>query len=121
MGKVILSVESLARDGYANADSATKSHTITLENVLHIPTAICNGFSPLVYGGGMSCHQDVWVGGSGDGGWIAKPFAGGMRLVLSGGRKGGSEVVDGVGRIGYSFGVCVSPQEWKGIVGCVQV
>jgi hypothetical protein len=116
VGRVELSVQRGVSSSSSAGEPLPQTHTIVLENVLHIPGAICNGFSPLVFGGGMSCNPDVWVGG--DGAWVATPFGGGMRLVLERGRKGGSEVVDGVG--GYSFGVSVAPAELEGIVAAAQ-
>lgn len=77
----------------SDTTTQTGRHTILLENVLHVLDAICNRFSPLVFGGGMSFNEDIWVGGNGA--WTATSFAWGMRLVLADGRKGGSEVVDG--------------------------
>ncbi|KAF9887269.1 hypothetical protein FE257_010397 [Aspergillus nanangensis] len=35
---------------------------LVLEDVLHIPEAVCNGFNPLLYGTSMSCTADFWEG-----------------------------------------------------------
>lgn len=91
------------------------SHTIVLENVLHIPEAICNGFNPLLYGSSMSCNQDYWDGGdtSGNPVWFSTPFAGGSRLVLAGNPQGESEMIQG--RY-YTLCLYVSPEEWESIL-----
>ena len=91
------------------------SHIIVLENVLHIPEAICNGFNPLLYGSSMSCNQDYWEGGdtSGNPVWFSTPFAGGTKLVLAGNPQGESEMIQG-----REYGLClyVSPDEWESIL-----
>lgn len=116
LGKVELDVQSPSPslEG-VSPEQGGSSHRILLENVLYIPQAICNGFSPVVFGGGMSCEEGIGAVGPG---WIARPFAGGMRLVLAAGSGagsgagGGSEVVEGGS---YSFGVVVGGDEWEGI------
>ncbi|RMJ23921.1 hypothetical protein PHISP_05198, partial [Aspergillus sp. HF37] len=65
VGRVELSVQRGVSSSSSAGEPSQQTHTIVLENVLHIPGAICNGFSPLVFGGGMSCNPDVWVGGDG--------------------------------------------------------
>ena len=90
-------------------------HTIVLENVLHIPEAVCNGFNPLLYGSSMSCHQEYWEGGdtSGNPIWFSAPFAGGTKLVLAGDPPGESEMIQGRD---YTLCLSVSPEEWKSIL-----
>lgn len=91
------------------------AHTITLENVLHIPEAVCNGFNPLLYGSGMSCHQEYWEGGdtSGNPVWFSTPFAGSTKLVLAGDPQGESEMIQGRD---YTLCLSVSPEEWESIL-----
>ncbi|KAI3002264.1 hypothetical protein CBS147346_6098 [Aspergillus niger] len=43
-------------------DNPFDTHTIVLENVLHIPEAVCNGFNPLLFGSSMSCTETAWMG-----------------------------------------------------------
>lgn len=91
------------------------SHTVILENVLHIPEAVCNGFSPLLYGTSMSCNEDCWVGGDtmGNPVWFSTPFAGGTKLALAGNPQGESEMIQG--RY-YTLCLRVSPEEWQSIL-----
>lgn len=86
------------------------THVITLQDVLHIPDALCNGFNPLLYGSSMSCHTDLWEGRDAKGTplWYSLPFAGASRLALAQRRCGGSELVDGNS---YSLSLYITPQE----------
>ncbi|RAL11867.1 uncharacterized protein BO97DRAFT_87612 [Aspergillus homomorphus CBS 101889] len=87
-------------------------HTLVLENVLHIPEAVCNGFNPLLYGSSMSCGAEAWTGADRGGVplWVALPFAGGSRLVLAGHKEkqGVSELI--AGRY-YTLSLYVSAEE----------
>jgi hypothetical protein len=56
VGTVELRVCRTVRDGGAS------SHVLVLEDVLHIPEAVCNGFNPLLYGSSMSCNMAVCWG-----------------------------------------------------------
>ncbi|KAI9933773.1 hypothetical protein ASPWEDRAFT_104267 [Aspergillus wentii DTO 134E9] len=86
------------------------SHTIILENVLHIPDAVCNGFNPLLVGSSMSCEAEMWSGADAGGNamWYSRPFAGGTRLVLAGNPQGESELIEGKE---YSLSLYISPEE----------
>ncbi|XRM43947.1 hypothetical protein ABZX51_007103 [Aspergillus tubingensis] len=91
-------------------DNPFDTHTIVLENVLHIPEAVCNGFNPLLFGSSMSCTETAWMGADREGRlmWVAMPFRGGSRLVLAGGLVGESEIIEG--RY-YTLSLYVSPEE----------
>ncbi|KAH2180804.1 hypothetical protein KXW61_002813 [Aspergillus fumigatus] len=91
VGTVELRVCRTVRDGGAS------SHVLVLEDVLHIPEAVCNGFNPLLYGSSMSCNMEYWEGADrrGEPVWFAVPYAGGTRLVLAGNPKGASELIQG--------------------------
>lgn len=91
------------------------AHTLVLENVLHLPDAICNGFNPLLYGSGMSCHQEYWQGGDASGNpvWFSTPFAGQTKLVLAGDPQGESEIIPGRD---YTLSLSLSPEEWQSIL-----
>ncbi|KJJ33719.1 hypothetical protein AFLA70_556g000451 [Aspergillus flavus AF70] len=86
------------------------SHVIVLEDVLHIPEAVCNGFNPLLFGSSMSCNADYWEGAdrSGQPVWFSLPFAGHTRLVLAGDPKGESELIEG--RY-YTLSLYITPEE----------
>lgn len=114
IGSVCLPVE---RGSFLSSDSGNgTTGVLVLNDVLHIPEALCNGFNPVVYGGWMRSEGGVVVGGSegeGTGEWFARAFAGSFRVEMAGGRKGGSEVVDG-GE--YRFGVWVSEAEKRAML-----
>ncbi|KAL5365945.1 hypothetical protein BJX96DRAFT_160045 [Aspergillus floccosus] len=97
----------------SRADPAPQ--TLVLEDVLHIPEALCNGFNPLLYGSSMSCNADCWEGGDATGQplWYSLPFAGHTRLVLWGNPLGESELIEG--RY-YTLSLYVTPEEKKAIV-----
>lgn len=106
----------------SDSESGTGTGTgiLVLDDVLHIPEALCNGFNPVVYGGWMRSEGGIVVGGrqgeEGEGGgeeWFARAFAGSFRVEMADGRKGGSEVVDG-GE--YRFGVWVGEGEKRAIL-----
>lgn len=87
---------------------------LVLHDVLHVPDALCNGFSPAVFGGWLRSEGGVVVGCRAVGEeWFATPFAGGFRLVLRGARTGGSDVVEG-GE--YRFGVWLGEDERRGFL-----
>ncbi|PYH86823.1 hypothetical protein BO82DRAFT_388413 [Aspergillus uvarum CBS 121591] len=98
------------------------THTLVLENVLHIPEAVCNGFNPLLYGSSMSCTAESWTGADRAGTplWVATPFAGGSRLVLAGAavqlqhQQGVSELI--AGRY-YTLSLYISPAEKAELMG----
>ncbi|PYI02959.1 hypothetical protein BO78DRAFT_375932 [Aspergillus sclerotiicarbonarius CBS 121057] len=96
-------------------DNPFDTHTLTLDNVLHIPEAVCNGFNPLLYGSSMSCSETAWTGADRDGRmmWVARPFRGGARMVLGGGLSGESEIIEG--RY-YTLSLYVSGEEREGLV-----
>ncbi|KAL4890684.1 hypothetical protein BDV59DRAFT_183972 [Aspergillus ambiguus] len=88
---------------------------LVLEDVLHIPEAICNGFNPLLYGSSMSCNASYWEGGDVNGQplWYGLPFAGATRLVLWGNPQGDSEMIDGRH---YTLSLYITPEEKQAIV-----
>ncbi|GIJ90251.1 hypothetical protein Asppvi_009204 [Aspergillus pseudoviridinutans] len=108
VGTVELRVCRTVRDGGAS------SHVIVLEDVLHIPEAVCNGFNPLLYGSSMSCNMEYWEGADrrGEPVWFAVPYAGGTRLVLAGDPSGESELIQG--RY-YTLSLSITPQERREI------
>ncbi|KAH1268121.1 hypothetical protein KXV18_006821 [Aspergillus fumigatus] len=108
VGTVELRVCRTVRDGGAS------SHVLVLEDVLHIPEAVCNGFNPLLYGSSMSCNMEYWEGADrrGEPVWFAVPYAGGTRLVLAGNPKGASELIQG--RY-YTLSLSITPQERREI------
>ncbi|GIC88865.1 uncharacterized protein Aud_005266 [Aspergillus udagawae] len=108
VGTVELRVCRTVRDGGAS------SHVIVLEDVLHIPEAVCNGFNPLLYGSSMSCNMEYWEGADrhGEPVWFAVPYAGGTRLVLAGEPRGESELIQG--RY-YTLSLSITPQERREI------
>ncbi|KAE8151671.1 hypothetical protein BDV25DRAFT_88586 [Aspergillus avenaceus] len=85
-------------------------HIITLEDVLHIPEAVCNGFNPLLFGSSMSCNADHWEGAdrAGQPVWFSVPFAGHTRLVLAGNPTGESDLIEG--RY-YTLSLYITPEE----------
>jgi hypothetical protein len=114
VGTVELRVCRTVKDGGAS------SHVILLEDVLHIPDAVCNGFNPLLYGSSMSCNMEYWEGSDrrGEPVWVAVPYAGGTRLVLAGDPRGESELIPG--RY-YTLSLSITPQERREIfesMGC---
>ncbi|KAL4875423.1 hypothetical protein BJY04DRAFT_224088 [Aspergillus karnatakaensis] len=101
----------------AAADDATTLNTLVLEDVLHIPEAVCNGFNPLLVGSSMSCGLGCWEGRDRGGRamWFGLPFAGMGRLVLATGMgegEGESELIEGRQ---YTLSLYVSPEE-KGVI-----
>ncbi|KAE8355731.1 hypothetical protein BDV28DRAFT_145916 [Aspergillus coremiiformis] len=106
VGSVHLSVRKSPRDATA--------HDIVLEDVLHIPEAVCNGFNPLLFGSSMSCHAESWEGADrqGEPVWVSLPFAGHTRLVLAEDLDGESELIEG--RY-YTLSLYVTPEE-KGVL-----
>ncbi|KAL4900082.1 hypothetical protein BDW74DRAFT_171026 [Aspergillus multicolor] len=94
-------------------DPAT--HTLVLENVLHIPEALCNGFNPLLVGSSMSCMEDRWEGcdALGQGMWYGTRFCGTGRLVLADMGQAESDLIEGRE---YTLSLYVSPQEKSAIV-----
>ncbi|KAE8364537.1 hypothetical protein BDV27DRAFT_128312 [Aspergillus caelatus] len=94
------------------------SHVIVLEDVLHIPEAVCNGFNPLLFGSSMSCNTDYWEGAdrSGQPVWFSLPFAGHTRLVLAGDPKGESELIEG--RY-YTLSLYITPEEKRDLAAGV--
>ncbi|KAB8227197.1 hypothetical protein BDV23DRAFT_30425 [Aspergillus alliaceus] len=91
-------------------------HVIVLQDVLHIPEAVCNGFNPLLFGSSMSCNADYWEGAdrSGQPVWFSLPFAGHTRLVLAGDLKGESELIEG--RY-YTLSLYITPEEKGELAG----
>ncbi|RDW72536.1 uncharacterized protein DSM5745_07708 [Aspergillus mulundensis] len=75
------------------------SHEVRLDNVLHIPDALCNGFNYPTYlkktgrpgGGFMDCGFDQ----NGDPLWCSRKFRGMFRLVLAGNPQGESYLPEG--------------------------
>ncbi|KAL5333316.1 hypothetical protein BJX70DRAFT_71558 [Aspergillus crustosus] len=89
--------------------------TLVLEDVLHIPEAVCNGFNPLLVGSSMSCHPGYWEGKDrmGRAMWFGLPLAGLGRLVLKPGEgEGVSELIEGRQ---YTLSLYISPEE-KGVI-----
>ena len=87
MGTVELEVQ--------RAPQSLDTYTLILENVLHIPTAMCNGFNSRLLGG-----YDAWTNGVVQGLdasdreplWYGTKFCGLSKLVLAGEPHGESEL-----------------------------
>ncbi|KAL4971246.1 hypothetical protein BDW66DRAFT_163833 [Aspergillus desertorum] len=92
------------------------THTLVLENVLHIPEALCNGFNPLLIGSSMSCHADYWEGHDrwGNGMWFGTRFCGVGRLVLA--PVDGQAESDLIEGREYTLSLYVSPEEKRVIL-----
>jgi len=111
IGTVELEVERSPTDPSA--------HTTTLENVLHILDAICNGFSSPA----SRCCQsfgEFTIGVDRPGGlgvWYGKRFVGVWRLVLAGKRQGKSvlEEIEDEG-VRFSLSIYLTEEE-SGIIG----
>ncbi|KAL6230512.1 hypothetical protein BDW75DRAFT_222531 [Aspergillus navahoensis] len=92
------------------------THTLVLENVLHIPEALCNGFNPLLIGSSMSCHAEYWEGCDrwGNELWFGTRFCGVGRLVIVpvDGRTE-SDLIEGRE---YTLSLYVSPEEKRVIM-----
>ncbi|KAL1966234.1 hypothetical protein VTN77DRAFT_4786 [Rasamsonia byssochlamydoides] len=72
-----------------------KPYKLVLEDVLHIPDAICNGFNPMLLSDGACCQcrsgKDGWQGidpYTEEQLWYTKPFARLSKLVLAGNPQG---------------------------------
>ncbi|PLB49143.1 hypothetical protein P170DRAFT_509755 [Aspergillus steynii IBT 23096] len=89
--------------------------TIRLDDVLHIPDALCNGFNPLLVGSSMSCHATHWEGADREGEplWWGRKAAGGTKVVLVGEPESVSELIGGRE---YTLSLYVSGEE-KGAMG----
>ena len=95
------------------------THTLVLEDVLHIPEAICNGFNSRLAGGAES-----WIRGSvhgldassGQPLWYGTEFCGSTRLVLAGNPQGES-VLEEMEREGSAFmlSVYLNEEEWANL------
>ncbi|KAL4744787.1 hypothetical protein BDW72DRAFT_74619 [Aspergillus terricola var. indicus] len=84
----------------ASPKRRSPTQKLVLENVLHIPSAICNGFSMTTYyashGGTVRsspCFQGTDEHGSAL--WYGQPFLGLEKLVLAGNPQGESYLDDG--------------------------
>ncbi|KAA8649626.1 hypothetical protein EYZ11_002658 [Aspergillus tanneri] len=83
-----------------NPKKGSRTRTLVLENVLHVPDAICNGFCFAKYHathGGMASLDSVWKGTDKQGSplWYGQPFRGLEKLVLAGNPQGESYLDDG--------------------------
>ena len=96
------------------------THTLTLENVLHIPSAICNGFSS----GLNIVGTERWSLGltqSYDENerpiWYALDFCGLRRIVLDGNPQGESEIQEQYRKGGaFSLSIYLSKEEEENLV-----
>ena len=94
IGTVELNVRSSNEDG-------TPDRLLVLENVFHIPSAICNGFSFVVYqntnGGNAHLGPDQFQGFDNDGMplWCGQPFRRLQKLVLVGNPQGETYLPEG--------------------------
>lgn len=104
-------------DHTISGGNSSPTNVIVLQDVLHIPDAVCNGFNPLLLGNcSMSCHADYWEGADHLGRplWYSTPFAGGTRLVLAEEPQDGeSELIPGRS---YTLSLYVSPEEKAAIL-----
>lgn len=81
----------------ASAKKGASTRTLILEDVLHVPSAMCNGFNVMAYhreNGGTSGMKDG-TDEHGDPLWCSQEFKGLSRLVLAGNPQGESYLNDG--------------------------
>ncbi|KAK9327891.1 hypothetical protein V1520DRAFT_347548 [Lipomyces starkeyi] len=73
-----------------SSPTGSGTHVLVLENVLHIPDAICNGFNAASTGGGVRWSRDGVQGFDSDSQplWYAVMFAGLAKLVIEGNSQG---------------------------------
>jgi hypothetical protein len=88
IGAVELNLRSSSKKG-------SPDRVLVLESVLHIPSAICNGFHWMKYqreNGGSVYTEDNWKGSDDVGRplWYGKPFCGLHKLALAGNPQGES-------------------------------
>ncbi|KAL2859891.1 uncharacterized protein BJX67DRAFT_368559 [Aspergillus lucknowensis] len=93
VGTVELNVRTSPKKG-------SPSRSLVLENVLHVPDAVCNGFSVGVYyatHGGTTSFSPFFRGTDEQGSalWHGKPFRGVEKLVLAGNPQGESYLESG--------------------------
>ncbi|PYI37002.1 hypothetical protein BP00DRAFT_386094 [Aspergillus indologenus CBS 114.80] len=79
----------------ASPERGSPTRTLVLDNVLHIPVAICNGFCPMLYHqtcGGRSILGAPFQGTDEHGAalWFGQPFCGLQKLALAGNPQGES-------------------------------
>ncbi|KAI9043927.1 uncharacterized protein KD926_002306 [Aspergillus affinis] len=92
-------VELLVHTG---PDANSPTRTLVLENVLHIPAALCNGFCLFNYhranGGSLGFRSGYQAGWDRNHSplWCAPPFRGFERMVVAGDEEGACYFVDGL-------------------------
>lgn len=97
MGTVELEVQ--------RAPQSLDTYTLVLENVLHIPTAMCNGFNSPRFGGSQTWTKGGVQGldaSNGEPLWYGTEFCGLNKLVLAGNPQGES-VLEEKAKDGYRF------------------
>lgn len=93
---------------------------LVLENVLHLPSAICNGFNCVKYhniiGGSSRLGRDT-KGFDGDGRiiWRGQPFIGLQKLVLAGNPRGDSSLRESEG-VMHSLSVYISNEDLRTVM-----
>jgi hypothetical protein len=108
IGTVELSVPRSSTD--------SSEHVLVLRDVLHIPTAICNGFSlnSIDHITNFGAEGVQGFDRAGNPIWYSERFAGLSRLVLAGNPQGESQLKDGTH---YFLSVYVDPEEMTRMAG----
>lgn len=94
MGMKVLGIGSVELKCVASPDEPETTTTLLIENVLHIPSALCNGFSIVGFAGNVTTATSTplatWQGHTWDGTnlFYAEEFLGLSKLVLSGSPAG---------------------------------
>ncbi|KAJ5890584.1 uncharacterized protein N7473_006812 [Penicillium subrubescens] len=76
-----------------SSDEGSQNGVLVLENVLHVPSAICHGFNSRSYhdrnGGEVAAHEGNWRGFDKNGKplWYGVPFFGFQKLALVGNQQ----------------------------------
>ncbi|KAB8068244.1 hypothetical protein BDV29DRAFT_184889 [Aspergillus leporis] len=95
------------------------TRTLVLDNVLHIPSAISNGFCWAIYhfahGGEMACSREGFSATDGQNHplWCGQPFCGLQKLVLAGNPQGESYLEDGKA---YALSMYIDEEELEKVL-----
>jgi hypothetical protein len=95
---------------------STETGLLILENVLHIPSALCNGFNPLQLGQGDVTFKKGLVEGyfpSGQPMWYGATHCGLFRLALAGNPQGETYLQEGKT---YALSVFLSEEEASSLI-----
>ncbi|KAL4805905.1 hypothetical protein BDV18DRAFT_140146 [Aspergillus unguis] len=96
-GTYVRGIGTLKLEVQCDREDRSKTHTLTLENVLHVPSAKCNGLNMRLYhkqyGGTVDTSQAVDDRGRLR--WFTTPHCGFRRIVLGGKAEQTSDFVEG--------------------------